>query len=256
MESLWMLNGQRDAAWVTFFNKQMDAYTNERGNYDGAYGYRWRNHFDMDQLTPIIEMLRYDPSTRRAVLTMFDPVTDLGADSLDIPCNTTIYFSILNGELNMTVCNRSNDVIWGAYGANAVHMSMLHEVMAAMVRAKLGTYYQFSNNFHLYPDIKNHVELLIGVFHDHDWYISQGWPKFPVVNVPDRWFSDLKTFMLNPTIFRSTANPFFYYVARPMYLSWVAHKEKMPEDAIAWAEQIEDQAWSYACVQWLKRRAK
>ena len=50
----------------------------------------------------------------------------------------------------MSIVNRSNDMIWGAYGANAVHMSMLLEYMAAMTGFQVGIYYQISNNLHAY----------------------------------------------------------------------------------------------------------
>ena len=48
----------------------------------------------------------------------------------EIPCNTAIYFKVREGKLNMTVSNRSNDVIWGTFGANVVHMSILQEYVA------------------------------------------------------------------------------------------------------------------------------
>ena len=52
----------------------------------------------------------------------------------------------------MTVCNRSNDMIWGAYGANAVHMSILMEYVAVAVNAPMGSYYQISDSFHIYEN--------------------------------------------------------------------------------------------------------
>ncbi len=69
--------------------------------------------------------LKTYPNDRRTVVGMWDPWEDLWEenDGKDYPCNTQIYFWERKGQLNMTVCNRSNDMIWGAYGANAVHMS-------------------------------------------------------------------------------------------------------------------------------------
>lgn len=86
---------------------------------------------------------------------MWDGFTDLQkarAGGKDLPCNTAIYFDPLGDDLNMTVSNRSNDLVWGAYGANVVHMSMIHSYVAHMVGKKVGTYYQESNNLHLYTD--------------------------------------------------------------------------------------------------------
>ena len=161
-ECLWMLAGRNDAASVARYAKTMASFADD-GTLAGSYGYRWRRHFGFDQLQAIVDMLRKDPSTRRAVLSMFDPVTDLqhGATSKDIPCNTAVYFGGTRGVLDMTVVNRSNDIVWGAYGANAVHMSFLQEVIACAAGLPLGMYYQFSNNFHSYTDRPDVQRLLI-----------------------------------------------------------------------------------------------
>ena len=44
-------------------------------------------------------------------------------------------------KLCMTVCNRSNDMLWGAYGANVVHMSMLQEFVALFSKFTDGRLY-------------------------------------------------------------------------------------------------------------------
>lgn len=253
MEGLWMLDGRRDSAFVSQFNARMGEYANEVGDFDGAYGDRWRYHFGHDQLGTIADMLRSCPDTRRAVLSMWDGRTDLGRDSLDIPCNTHAYFSRRGNNLNMTVCCRSNDAVWGAYGANAVHMSMLLEVMAAMVGCEVGYYVQFSNNLHVYPEVKNHRKLM-GMDHFNDHY-KDGLIKFKLVRDPKTWFDDLRQFVAQPDLFIQSDNPLFYHVAVPMYRAWTAHKEGRSDAALDWCGVIEDQAWSLACRQWLERRA-
>lgn len=172
MESVWMLAGRHDARWldryVGDFSKR---FAEDDGLQHGAYGKRWRDHFSdlsssilgrlpaVDQITKIGDLLRRSPDTRQAVLAMWDPEADLGAVKRDIPCNTHVYFrSRPAGEsdvdkrrwLDLTVCCRSNDIIWGAYGANAVHMSIMGEVVAALAGMRLGVYYQMSNNWHVY----------------------------------------------------------------------------------------------------------
>jgi thymidylate synthase len=54
--------------------------------------------------------------------------------------------------LDLTVLCRSNDVVWGAYGANAVHFSVLQEYLAGRIGVDVGVMYQFSNNYHGYVD--------------------------------------------------------------------------------------------------------
>ncbi len=153
MESLWMLAGQNDLAYVEQYNKRMREYSDDGVTLHGAYGYRWREHFGGDQIGLIVERLKADPTDRRSVLQMWDPTVDLNRDGVDVPCNTVIYFKIRNDRLDMTVSNRSNDAIWGTFGANAVHMSFLLEYVAKCIGVEVGTYRQVSDSFHAYLDV-------------------------------------------------------------------------------------------------------
>jgi thymidylate synthase len=159
MEAIWMLAGRNDVAWLLQFNSKYDSYADEDGKVWGAYGARWRSTW-FNQLTDIVNVLRAKWDSRQAVLQMWDHTKDLGTHHADRPCNTHAYFDLRGGVLNMTVCCRSNDMLWGAYGANVVHFSILLEVLAAELRVPVGVYRQFSNNFHLYTDLPQVKSLL------------------------------------------------------------------------------------------------
>ena len=58
----------------------MEEYSDDGITLQGAYGFRWREHFGGDQLSVIIERLRNDNTDRRCVLQMWDPLVDLNAD--------------------------------------------------------------------------------------------------------------------------------------------------------------------------------
>ena len=256
MEAIWMLSGGKAAEWPVKFNKQMAEYANEAGEYDGAYGYRWRRHFGYDQIKEVVEMLKADPTTRRAVIAMYDARKDTqDQSSRDIPCNTHIYFRIRDGYLDMTVCNRSNDAVWGAFGANAVHMSILQEVVAAMAEVGVGKYHQFTNNLHIYTGIEK-VQKAIQNLEHSDLYRAAGYVSFPLVANPDTFLQECSVFLNRPDFPHNYTNPFFYYVCWPMYMSWICYKEGDFYNAFSWAGQIEDKAWSHACMNWLNRRQK
>lgn len=162
-ECVWMMAGRSDAVSVARYARTMDVFANSAGDLTGAYGKRWRTHFGFDQVDAVIELLRSEPNTRRAVIQMWDPTHDLATagTSKDVPCNTAVYFTVKDGSLQMTVTNRSNDAVWGAYGANSVHMSFLQEFIAHAVGVPVGSYYQFSNDFHVYidrPDVARLIE--------------------------------------------------------------------------------------------------
>jgi hypothetical protein len=151
-ESLWMIAGRNDVAGVARYAKQMQAYSDDGKIFHGAYGHRWRNSWDpMDQLDVIVEKLRNNPDDRRCVLQMWDAGTDLEYTGKDVPCNLMATFQRdKDGKLDLTVFCRSNDIIWGAYGANAVHFSFLQEYMASRIRCGVGHLYQVSVNWHAY----------------------------------------------------------------------------------------------------------
>ncbi|QIG74930.1 thymidylate synthase protein [Rhizobium phage RHph_I72] len=163
VEALWMIAGRNDLATLTPYVKNMVNFSDDGGKTQpGAYGHRWRKHFLrpglgnswIDQLPWAIRRLKDDPNDRRVVIQMYDAEVDQDAaddGGKDIPCNLIALPTInIYGALDLTVFNRSNDMVWGAYGANAVHFSVLQEVVAAAVGVPVGYYYQVSNNFHGY----------------------------------------------------------------------------------------------------------
>lgn len=288
-ESLWMLAGRNDLAFMKRFVSDFGQFSDDGKTLHGAYGYRWRNHFndsgncDMDQIAIAIEELRTDRTTRRVVLQMWDPAVDLGGAGKDLPCNTSVYFrprSDMLGriKLDMTVCNRSNDIIWGAYGANAVHMSMLHEFVAASVGLPMGVYYQFSNDWHVYID-KFPIEKLAAMIQaggdpymplrlrrdtvnggggSNGALLSAEWAPYPIM-VPGTdhhdWELELERF-LDMSGEGDYAEPFFQHVAKPMLFSHTYFKNKYMDDAVRAAMSIAAADWRMACTEWLHRRAK
>lgn len=319
MESLWMLSGRSDLPWLCQFNRRMAEYSDDGGNTQpGAYGYRWRRHFGYDQLTEIIDLLAESPNTRRACLGMWDPwgvhaMFEYGkatgeyqlrgdlfgaSGSKDVPCNTHIYFQLRETgqgyQLDMTVCCRSNDALWGAHGANAVHFSVLQEYMAARIgaamgeRVDMGVMVQFSNNYHIYPDVVKHtlIELAEDV-RKHDYYVTpyrdvfgesiiRPTPLFTAENVA-LFDKELPYFMayadpaLNPyvtpwrnynelrreTKWIELEHPALRDVAMPMLASWDVYKAGSTFDAAhANACKINggEGDWSLACRQWMERR--
>jgi|GEM_PF-3405942 len=261
MEGLWMLAGRNDVKWIERYNSKFGQFSDDGKKFWGAYGHRWRHWFDYDQIDVIIGILKRDPNSRRCVLAMWDGNSDLLANKIDTPCNTTIFFRIRHRdmrheqriELDMTVCCRSNDIIWGAYGANAVHMSMLHEYVASMVGVPLGTYTQISNDYHAYTAILATVGTPQPAPRN-PYDIGQCKP-YPMVHNPESWYRDLLEWMTG-SVGWSADNPFFFEVATPMRLAWNQVKEKNLGGALSMAADIRATDWRLACEEWIKRRAK
>lgn len=262
-EGLWMLAGRNDVASVAAFVARMRDFSDDGETLHGAYGHRWRCHFDRDQLELIASRLRVNPEDRRCVLAMWDAAEDLDVSSQDLPCNTHVYFSVSwEGRLDMTVCCRSNDIIWGAYGANAVHMSMLQEYMAAKIGTEVGRYWQVSNNFHAYTatlgPLEKRLRRGLGRIEAPVCPYSEGeiTPRGLVTECSvDEWEASLARYIREePFCLDSEQVPFFRTVAKPMRESYRAHKRGDYVAALGWAQGVAAADWRRAAVQWLRRR--
>lgn len=261
-EALWILGGGEDVATLAKFLPRIAEYSDNGEIFHGAYGHRIRHAFGFDQLNTIVEMLRVDPNTRRAVISIYDPVADTDMDSKDIPCNDMIMFKIRDGALHMTVCNRSNDAIWGAYGANAVQFSFLMQYVAIRVGVRLGCYTQVSDSLHVYesnPYWQSRKYGGGGVMIDDPY--AQGkvlallWPSMVVR--PEDLDSDLKTLQEGHALGSTNLwffNHAFFQIAMDML---DAHKAYRADDlrlARYHANKIPVEDWRMACLAWIQRR--
>ena len=254
MESLWMLAGRNDLAFPLQFNKRFKEYSDDGVTLAGAYGFRWRKYFGRDQLDHAVRELVRDPETRRVVIQMWS-ANDLGGTGKDLPCNTQIYLDCRHSQLNMTVTNRSNDILWGAYGANAVHFSVLLEYLARSIGFPVGVYRQFSNNLHLYTDVLP-MDAALEMSEDveaTDHYVTKNVEPFPLVAEDDlhEWDNDLAMFMRNPVKANKYRDPFFAGVVHPMYEAWQSRNDVYFARSIA--HDIIATDWRRACDEWLER---
>lgn len=282
-EALWMLAGRNDLPWLVQFNSQFASYSDDGGKtMPAAYGHRWRRYFRYDQLESIVQHLSNVPNSRRAVLTMWDawPLnTDeegvwTGGDlekvetSKDVPCNTNVFFQIRDGEfLDISVQCRSNDAIWGAHGSNAVHFSILQEYMAARLDLAVGIMYQYSFNYHAYPDnMKSTSEELVRNTEATNFYRDGGvkpTPLFDSETVCGGWERELAWFMRLASEKESERSgmtplftePFFMLTALPMLRAWRAHKMRDYNRVFQELGTMPSRSdWRLACEGWMSKR--
>lgn len=247
METVWMFAGQRNCGWLKQFNSRIEEYANNSVIH-GAYGYRWFSLWG-DQVQRVIWQLRDDPMTRQAVIQMWDPQSDYLPHWKDRPCNTEIFFRNVNGTLEATVVNRSNDVIWGMFGANCVHMSYLHELVARASGLPQGKYHVMTNNLHFYPNLYPNAKDIWDNFVEHSIYPAKA---FPVISLPDSYLKVRHECMGFVSGFHNQLTlPWLTKVAKPMHDCYLA---STPGARIAHASLIEDEAWRVAALQWLERR--
>ena len=121
---------------------------NEEGYVNSNYGYQWQRHYQLDM---VVDMLKKNPNTRQATISIFDGKEREKYDK-DTPCTYAIQFTILNNKLNMCVTMRSND-LWYGFCNDQYCFSKLQLMVADKLEIRLGEYYHFAHNLHLYNNI-------------------------------------------------------------------------------------------------------
>jgi hypothetical protein len=290
-EALWMLSGSNDIEFPCYFLKNYSLYSDDGRTMWDAYGWRWRTFFGWDQLDAIVAELRSNPESRRCVLSMWNPWphagdydhnyerdAELGADLTNhdfhvathggkaVPCNTHCYLDLRGGRLNMTVCNRSNDILWGCYGANQVQFSMLLEYLAVMIGVPMGVYRQFSNNLHAYT-ARDSEQKLEQILHEcQELHYEHVEPDTNGPFIEQSFNDDLFDFMLWATAmirhdFKSMVpdvpqwrGALFSQLAEPMFMTWWCRKADLHGTADQHLASITAADWRRACTEWVERR--
>ena len=262
LESLWMLAGRDDVEFVAWIVASMANFSDDGVTLHGAYGKRWLTWFGKDQIDAVIRRLKENPEDRRNVIQMWDARSDCDRqDAKDVPCNTQAYVGIsTTGELDLTVCCRSNDMVWGAYGANAVHFSVMLEYMARSIGVEVGKYTQISNNFHAYDATYGKVKDLANqkVKNPYETGEVSPIPLFYPLN-KDLFDADLVAFFEafddgSPISHVDFKTEFFKGTIVPAFMALSYYKGGDKHAAIPWAETVEATDWRKAMVEWLKRR--
>lgn len=113
----------------------------EKGNWKYTYHDRFK-----DQLPFIIEELKRNPYSRRAVISIRTP-EDIWSN--DPACMQHMQFQIRDGKLEMSVLFRSNDACKATF-MNMFALICLQERIAGELGVGVGRYVHRVNNFHCY----------------------------------------------------------------------------------------------------------
>lgn len=273
-EFLWIMAGRSDVAFLKHFVKRMGEYSDDGKSFFGSYGVRLEGSIEH-----CIQRLAKNPDDRRAVAPIYRH-DDVWYNGKDMPCNVSVMFKVRDGALTTLVANRSNDLIYGAYGANVVQFGLLTAYVALAAGYEIGAYSQVSDSLHLYTeDSKSHACLDSKAYPGADPY-DTGLVRF----VPffgrgqteerERWTDDLASFfwfwdhegplhntreenlrcVLDQSSFRTA---WWNRVALPMWNAHCYFRARDVEgalDALGPMRPVPDVDWHVAGRQWLARR--
>jgi thymidylate synthase len=159
-EVLWYLSGENHIRNLRQHTKIWNAWADEDGNLDTAYGYYWR-HFpsaqkdengnwkveEFDQIQYVIDELKRQPYSRRLVVTAWEPGN--ATKSKLPPCHYSYAFNVNDGKLNCHLNQRSGDIALGI-PFNLAAYSLLTQIIANETGLELGFFAHTIIDAHIY----------------------------------------------------------------------------------------------------------
>lgn len=165
-EVLWYLSGEDHIRNLQKHTKIWDAWADDNGNLETAYGRYWRRFpsaqinpetgkyevEEIDQIGQVVELLKTDPTSRRMVVTAWEPGNAL--TSKLPPCHYTFAFNVQQDKLNCHLTQRSGDIALGI-PFNLAAYALLTQILAQETGLALGLFSHTIVDAHIYI---NHID--------------------------------------------------------------------------------------------------
>lgn len=157
-ELLWFLKGDTN---IKYLNENKvtiwDEWADENGNLGPVYGAQWRswptpNGQSIDQISKLVEGLKTSPSSRRHIVSAWNP--SLVDDMALPPCHCLFQFYVADGKLSCQLYQRSADIFLGV-PFNIASYALLTIMLAQVCGLKLGDFVHTLGDAHIYH---NHFE--------------------------------------------------------------------------------------------------
>ena len=171
-ELLWYLSGEEHIRNLREETGIWDAWADEEGHLDTAYGRFWRRYpvpdgedrlpgeswpeddheylnedGTFDQLAYVLDQLESNPQSRRLVVNAWHPAN--AAVSTLPPCHYTFVFNVQDGRLNTHLQQRSGDIALGV-PFNIAAYSLLTHAVAQEVGLEVGQFGHSVVDAHVY----------------------------------------------------------------------------------------------------------
>jgi thymidylate synthase len=171
-EFLWYLSGEEHIRNLSEETSIWDAWADDAGRLDTAYGRFWRRYpipdgedrlpgeswpedahrwvnedGTFDQIAYALDQLRENPRSRRIVVSAWHPAN--AAVSTLPPCHYTFVFNVQGGRLNVHLTQRSGDVALGV-PFNIAAYSLLAHAVAGRTDIEVGSFGHTVVDAHVY----------------------------------------------------------------------------------------------------------
>ncbi|MEF3113422.1 thymidylate synthase [Streptomyces chrestomyceticus] len=151
-EALWYLSGTNGLDFIGHYASSIAHYSQDGRTLQGtAYGPRIFRHppDGLDQWQNVLNTLREDPDSKRAVMQIFTPRELTVPGNIDVACTLALQFMIREGKLCTVGFMRANDAFRGMV-SDVFSFTVLQEVMARELGVGVGSYSHHVGSVHVY----------------------------------------------------------------------------------------------------------
>jgi thymidylate synthase len=154
-ELLWFLNGDTNIAYLKQNGVSIwDDWADAQGNLGPVYGYQWRSWPNpkggsVDQIANLIEQIKKNPSSRRLIVSAWNPAQ---VDEMALPpCHCLFQFYVANGKLSCQLYQRSADIFLGV-PFNIASYALLTMMVAQVCDLLPGEFIHTLGDAHIYAN--------------------------------------------------------------------------------------------------------
>jgi len=151
----WMYPTMEEISSIMLGKKLSPAYSYSYGstifNYDEKIN-------QIDEF--VVPLLKKDKTSRRAVVTLWDPHKDSNVNRNLMPGLILVDFKVRDNKLHLTSFVRSNDIFFG-WPANIYQLYLLQNYVRDKLNLEPGDLTTFSTSAHIFEDQIEHIEKVL-----------------------------------------------------------------------------------------------
>ena len=147
-ELLWYWSSRNDLEFITKFSTFWNRVSDDMVHANSAYGYILQEKHGFNQIETIIDLLKHDPYSRRAVLNINVP-NPLVKCTKDEMCTICLNYQIRDNKLHCTCVMRSNDFNFGLRN-DIAYFIYLQKYIADRLKVGYGSYTHNAFSMHMY----------------------------------------------------------------------------------------------------------
>lgn len=167
-ELAWYFRGREDVEFISKFSSFWKRISDDGVTNRSAYGAIVFNRYGFDQVKQVVDTLKRNPYSRRAIINFNVPNRERFKTRDEI-CTIALVFELRDGKLDCTGIMRSNDV-WLGTPYDVVFFTELQKHIANELGVGYGKYTHFAVSLHAYAKDIDRVREV--------WVVERVAPRF------------------------------------------------------------------------------